>query len=593
MSHTTVTHSQPIPMPKHSGLLKRNGRYYLNVRVPKELRSLYGKKDVIRKSLGTSDQREAISLVRYEAFKLDSEFAAKRREKESAKPLPIVRTLNDREAHEMVFQWFIKQEKLSENWYFETASKMDAVDSELVLDNLRTDEAVFNGGSKHYRAEDASGDLDAFLKSTGLDCPNDSPAYRKLLSLFTRARLENVRRNIARVTHQPVTAREQLFRDVFAHTELSSTRKFVTVGEMIEHFLKCLTNAKRSGGTLRTYQVPCRLLKEALGEKTPVASVTKEQVANLFDLLRKAPSNATKRYRGLSLERAVALADKKGDPHRLGAKTLENYYNNIVAIFHFAVEQEMIAKNPAKDRWLRASFERNEAPKRKVLFTVEEMNKLFHAPLFTPTAEGSGGGCQKSKILRQGKAWVPLLSLFHGLRCNEAAQLYTEDIKTEDGIPFMEIREQREDGSLSEKRLKTKQSKRRVPLHPEVLKMGFLKFVKERRSDMSNPRLFTDLQIASTGYFSDAFGKWFGRFVKTMVGDDCKATFHSFRHQFRDALTEAGVPICDVERLGGWELMSRSSERDYGHGPSMKRLRSQIQKVRYPNLVLRHLYSLT
>ncbi len=28
--------------------------------------------------------------------------------------------------------------------------------------------------------------------------------------------------------------------------------------------------------------------------------------------------------------------------------------------------------------------------------------------------------------------------------------------------------------------------------------------------------------------------------VKTTVGEQCKATFHSFRHQFRDALTEAG-----------------------------------------------------
>jgi hypothetical protein len=79
--------------------------------------------------------------------------------------------------------------------------------------------------------------------------------------------------------------------------------------------------------------------------------------------------------------------------------------------------------------------------------------------------------------------------------------------------------------------------------------------------------------------------------VQTTVGEQCKATFHSFRHQFRDALTEAGVPIPDVERLGGWELMNHSSERDYGHGPSLKRLRQQIQKVRFPKLDLSHLYS--
>lgn len=55
MSHTPVTQSQPLPMPRHSGLLERNGRYYLNRRVPRELLSLYHNQKVIRKSLRTSD----------------------------------------------------------------------------------------------------------------------------------------------------------------------------------------------------------------------------------------------------------------------------------------------------------------------------------------------------------------------------------------------------------------------------------------------------------------------------------------------------------------------------------------------------------
>ncbi len=237
MSHITVTHSQPIPMPKHSKLLRRGSRYYLSSRVPKDLRSSYGKKEFIRKSLGTSDYREAVRQLHYEAFALDSEFAEKRRQLEAAEPPPTVHMIGDREAHEMVFRWLVEQEKLSDKWYFETGCKMDAVDTELILDNLRTDEAVYNGGGRHYRAEEADGDLDAFLKSTGLECPKESPAYQKLLPLFTKARLENVRRNIARVSHQTVTAREPLFRDVFAHTEIPG-RHSVTVGDMVTRFLK-------------------------------------------------------------------------------------------------------------------------------------------------------------------------------------------------------------------------------------------------------------------------------------------------------------------------------------------------------------------
>src|ERR1700722_11788754 len=99
MSHNSVTHSRPIPMPRQSGLLERNGRFYLNMRVPKDLRALYGKKEIIRKSLDTSNRAEAISRVRYKAFKVDSDFEAKRRELKNAQPFPTVLKIDDREVH--------------------------------------------------------------------------------------------------------------------------------------------------------------------------------------------------------------------------------------------------------------------------------------------------------------------------------------------------------------------------------------------------------------------------------------------------------------------------------------------------------------
>jgi hypothetical protein len=291
-------------MPKHTGLLKRNGRYYINVRVPKDLRAVY-KTEIIRKSLKTSDHREAINLVRYEAFALDADFAAKRREMKSSQPLPIITALSDREAHEMVSRWLVEHEKLSDQWYFEIIAKVDEGEKDEILDNLRTDELVYTGGNKHYQGQDASNDVDSFLKSSGLECPKESPPYKKLVFLFTKARLENIRRNMSRLEGNAVTSIEPLFREVFAHSEIAAARKPVSVGELVQRFLKALRDGKRSEGTLRTYEVPCRLLKETFGERMPVASVTKEQITKLFDLLRKAPSNATKRYRRLSLERAI------------------------------------------------------------------------------------------------------------------------------------------------------------------------------------------------------------------------------------------------------------------------------------------------
>jgi len=190
---------------------------------------------------------------------------------------------------------------------------------------------------------------------------------------------------------------------------------------------------------------------------------------------------------------------------------------------------------------------------------------------------------------------VPLLALFQGFRCNEAAQLYTEDVGEQNSVFYIDVREEREDGTKCDKRLKTKQSNRRVPVHSIILKMGFREFVETRRRDKTHPRLFQELRLGASGYFSDPFSKWFARFVDEAVGKECKATFHSLRHHFRNALDEAEVPIPDVELLGGWELMRHSAEHDYRRGPRLNgprllRMSDQIAKVKYPGLTLSHLY---
>lgn len=584
-------------MPRQSGLLLRKGRYYLNMRVPTELRPLYGKKEIFRKSLDTSDFREAVSRVRFEAFKLEAEFAEKRRDslrkKAKAEPPELLRELSDQDAHALVFRWFIQREKLSDDWWENDAPKLTPGELADAVENLETEAAAYSGGTARIEADDARVLLETFLADEGIDCPKDSPAFRKLRPLFRMGALENLRRTLDRASENAVRVREPLFRDVSAHTPALPARKIVTLGEMLSRYSQWLTDAGRTEGTHRTYEIPARLLREVLGEKTALESITKDKIEGLFALLRRAPANATKRYRGMTLAHAIAAADKAGDAHRLGGKTLENYFNNIAAIFNFAVGKNLMAENPANDRYLRATFARDTEDKPKVFFTIDELNRLFRAPLYTGCEDDENGFAKRgTKHPRRGRFWVPLLSLFHGFRCNEAAQLYTEDVCEDDGVNYFEIRAERADGSKCDKRLKTKQSKRRVPIHAEILRMGFLDFVADRRSDAKHARLFPDLACGASGYFSDPFSKWFGRFLKTALGEKCAATFHSFRHLFRDALTEASVPIPDVERLGGWELMKRSAERQYGKGPSLHRLREQLDKTSFSGLDLSHLHKI-
>src|SRR5262249_12094350 len=122
-------------------------------------------------------------------------------------------------------------------------------------------------------------------------------------------------------------------------------------------------------------------------------------------------------------------------------------------------------------------------------------------------------------------------------------------------------------------------------------RMGFLDYVAKRRRDVANPQLFPELPVGKTGYRSDPFSKWAGRFFKSVIPEPCRASFHSLRHHWRDALREIGASLDDVTALGGWKGRGRSEECNYGDGPSLKRLHKQISKLKYEGLDLSHLYA--
>jgi hypothetical protein len=596
MSHTPVTLTQPIPMPRHTYLLRRGSQYYVNVRVPKDLRGIL-KKDIIRRSLHTSAWREAVQRVRIESLRIHVEFEEARAKSRPEKTQPRdLSAISEHEAYNIALRYFSGLEKMSEDWWEKTGRYLEPEQIADARDTLRIDEVVLTGGSQHYREEDGSGFLDLFLREHRIDCPADSAAYQTLRLLFRRAQLENTQRTLDRIKPGEVAVHDQLFRDVFAHTELmrNGAGTSATVGDLLRRFAQAQRSANRSTGTQMTYEIPARIMREVLGEQTPIVEITTEDIEKVSELLRQFPKNAAQRYPGLTLQHAIVEAKRRGDVQRLSGKTLENYFNNIVTILNFAVEKRLISHNPASGRWLRQSFHHRKQ-QTKAQLTVDELNRLFRTPLYTGCKDDERGypivGPNKP---RRGRFWVPLLSLFHGLRLNEAAQLYTEDVKQLGEIDYLAIREEREDGSKCDKRLKTKQSKRDVPIHPELIRMGFLEFVASRREDQLSPRLFPELSAGSTGYFSNPFSKWFARFVEITLGP-CDATFHSFRHQFRDATRAAQLSVESVARLAGWESGDPNQHRQvfqYGGGVELLRmLAKDIAKVKYPDLDLSHLYT--
>ena len=137
-------------------------------------------------------------------------------------------------------------------------------------------------------------------------------------------------------------------------------------------------------------------------------------------------------------------------------------------------------------------------------------------------------------VKREGAAdyWLPLLGLYQGTRLEEAAQLRCEDVKIEDGIHYLDIH------GCDGRKVKTATSERRVPLHPEIIRLGFLNHVEAQRT-AGQERVFSELSQSTHGEFSAAWSKSFGRFLRNVVKiTDRRLVYHSLRHTFASACRE-------------------------------------------------------
>ncbi len=195
----------------------------------------------------------------------------------------------------------------------------------------------------------------------------------------------------------------------------------------------------------------------------------------------------------------------------------------------------------------------------------------------------------------RGRFWVPLLSLWTGMRMGECCQLHVDDVTTLDGVPVILIDDAGEPGAdeADKKRVKTVAGKRFVPVHPELQRIGFLVFAEAMRG-RGEKRLFPELKPDALGYLSGPFSKWFNdkrRFIGKLDMDVKGVAFHSFRHNYRDALREAEIGLERVRALGGWRRDSEGEEAIYGKGLKAATLYREIEKVGYAGLDLTHLHT--
>ncbi|MBS0250470.1 MAG: site-specific integrase, partial [Proteobacteria bacterium] len=295
-------------------------------------------------------------------------------------------------------------------------------------------------------------------------------------------------------------------------------------------------------------------------------------------------------FKGLSLidaaEKAAKLRDQGSDVEFLSPLTINDKIGTVSLFFSWAKTRTADVVNPVADQAIRRRNNKRQG-KKVHPWTIEELNLMFGAPLYV--------GCESERHWKQpgesilrcsAKFWVPLISLFSGMRLGEIIQLQVADIKEKDGILFFDVTPiaidlDDEEGvdADDEKSLKTASSQRAIPINQMLFDLGFEEFLAFRRASGST-RLFPEFEKAKDdGSWSKQFSKYFKRFRESVGVKRRGVRFHSLRHNVEDALRNAHVLKEVRDAIQGHGENGVSAE--YGSGFYLETLNEAVQKIAY------------
>jgi integrase len=330
------------------------------------------------------------------------------------------------------------------------------------------------------------------------------------------------------------------------------------------------------------------LVREIVGDQTPVDAVDYDACLRVRTVLARLPANRTKLYGNLAIDQAIARAEKEGKP-LLAPVTQERYLAALRDILDLAAKKQLITVNPAEGLRPIKRDAIVASEKRKPL-TLQQIADFFKSHFYAECAKHTPPFTHDKAGWR---FWLPVLCLFTGARPNEMAQLHVTDLqRTTADTWFLDIAETADDDEESTgtaKTLKTTTSRRKIPLHPELIKIGFVQFVEQREKTGAGDRLFPDLKPDKYGNHATYALK---RFRETYLPEAIKMkprqSFYSFRHSWRDALRRIDAPDSTLEAVGGW---SQGKTSDSYGDPSDPDLQFKIiRKISFPGLDLSPLY---
>lgn len=283
----------------------------------------------------------------------------------------------------------------------------------------------------------------------------------------------------------------------------------------------------------------------------PLEEVRRAEVAEFMDELRRLNPHWARAPMAKKLSWKEIRSEFGGNDTGLSAQTLNRHVTTLSALWKWADQRAHVeGRNPFDGFKQLIKVGVNQHPYRP--WTMDELKTLFNPP-----------------PRRADLTEAMVVALHTGMRLDEIASLTVGQIKSESGVPYIEVED-----------AKTPAGNRQIPLHPHI---NWLAKISGKPSDPVWPTFNPEGPGKKRG--ADA-GKAFSDFKSTKgFGSDRTRVFHSFRKNVTQIMERAGVPENEWAQVLGHER-GFTYGRYSPDGIAIQRKAELIGLISYPELVL-------
>lgn len=301
------------------------------------------------------------------------------------------------------------------------------------------------------------------------------------------------------------------------------------------------------------------ILIEYFGPERHLGTITKQDASAVKKVLQDLPAsrNTKPKLKAMPLMEVI----KEPGHGKIAAKTINSHIQMFKMFFDWA-ERHGYAPHSLFDG-MKVAKDKNSKSQRKP-FTPEQAHLLF-----TELTQNPSGLVRKDS-----HKWGMLLGMFTGARLNEICQLDLADIKQEGDIWLLNITDEGDDA----KSVKTTAARRKVPLHPQLIDLGFLDFVDSRKH---SARLFPEYSYNANGGYGRNLGRWCNESFLPKLGlKEPGLVFHSLRHTVVTRLGQANVAEPVIQCIVGHARSGVTQEVYLREGYTLGQLSEAISRFK-------------